>query len=307
VSQPAVDISIIVATFNRRQSLSRLLQSLDSLDRTDSVTLEVLIVDNGSTDGTGTLLREKQQQSLKYSLKILREEKRGKSAALNRGLRNCRGQIICLADDDVVFDSRWIGGLLESYKAAEFVALQGRVLPGVDGDSNRADPERIREYNIPIVDYGNEIKKINGLTGTNMSFKREVFEKVGLFDTRLGPGAAGFSEDTEYSIRIRKAGFKIGYTPHAVVYHELNPSRYGRKYNRLAEYRKGLSRSVYRHDSIPFRVIPDLVANCARYALYRFLGKTQKAYKTEGRIMKCWGYLVGKLRHPRVVTQRGEQ
>jgi GT2 family glycosyltransferase len=65
-----------------------------------------------------------------------------------------------------------------------------------------------------------------------MSFKRAVFGKIGFFDHRLGPGAAGFSEDTEYSIRIRKAGFKIGYTPHAIVYHELNPSRYGRVYNR---------------------------------------------------------------------------
>lgn len=58
-----------------------------------------------------------------------------------------------------------------------------------------------------------------------MSFKGEVWERVGLFDLRLGPGASGFSEDTEFSIRICKAGFKIGYTPHAVVYHELNPER----------------------------------------------------------------------------------
>ena len=129
-----------------------------------------------------------------------------------------------------------------------------------------------------------------------MSFKRDVFEKVGLFDPRLGPGAVGFSEDTEYSIRIRKAGFKIGYSPGAIVFHELNPERYGRAYNRRVEYRKGVSRSLYRQDSIWFKVIPDLVANCLRYGIYRLLGNTQKAYKTEGRILKCWGYLSGKLR-----------
>lgn len=129
-----------------------------------------------------------------------------------------------------------------------------------------------------------------------MSMKRQVFETVGFFDTRLGPGAAGFSEDSEYSIRIRKAGFKIGYAPHAIVYHELNPDRYGRTYNRMVEYRKGLSRSIYRRDSIVFRVVPNLVANIMRYGLYRLLGKGQKAYKTEGRIMKCWGYLIGKAR-----------
>jgi GT2 family glycosyltransferase len=166
--------------------------------------------------------------------------------------------------------------------------------------------EKLREYNIPYIDYGEEVREIRGLTGTNMSFKREVFEKVGVFDTRLGPGAAGFSEDTEYSIRIRKAGFKIGYTPHAVVYHELNPNRYGREYNRMVEYRKGLSRSIYRHDSIAFRVIPDLLANCMRYAIYSVLRKRQKVYKTEGRIMKCWGYLVGKIHRPKFVDSSSE-
>lgn len=49
-----------------------------------------------------------------------------------------------------------------------------------------------------------------------MSFKREVFEKVGLFDVRLGSGALGFSDDTEYSMRIRRAGFKVGYAPGAL-------------------------------------------------------------------------------------------
>src|SRR6185503_16024061 len=105
-------------------------------------------------------------------------------------------------------------------------------------------------------DYGEEIIAIRGLTGTNMSFKREVFERVGLFDLRLGPGASGFSEDTEFSLRIRRAGFRIGYTPHAVVYHELDPARYGSTYNRDVQFRKGLSRSIYRRDSIVFRVVP---------------------------------------------------
>jgi GT2 family glycosyltransferase len=105
----------------------------------------------------------------------------------------------------------------------------------------------------------------------------------------------GFSEDTEYSIRLRRAGVKIGYSPGAIVYHELNPERYGRTYNRRVEYRKGVSRSIYRQDSIWFKVLPDLVVQCMRYGIYRLLGKTQKAYKTEGRILKCWGYLSGKF------------
>lgn len=289
-----LDISIIVPTFNRAGSLRRLLKSLNSLESPNSVQAEILIVDNASTDETGSLLLEGQAKSQRFSLRVLKERQRGKASALNLGLSSANGNLILVVDDDVVIHPQWLIKHLECYRSAPFDAIQGRVLPGVDPDGKPADLDRLREYNIPIVDYGDEIQEIRGLTGTNMSFKREVFEKVGFFDTRLGPGASGFSEDTEYSLRVRKAGFKIGYTPHAIVYHELEPARYGRGYNRMVQYRKGVSRSLYRRDSIAFSIFPNLFVNCIRFGLYRAWGKRQKADKTEGRIMKYWGYLVGR-------------
>jgi glycosyltransferase involved in cell wall biosynthesis len=288
------DVSVIVPTFNRAASLRRLITSFDALSF-DSISAEILIVDNGSTDNTPLLLAQATAEGRKFSLKVLCEDRRGKSNALNRGLSSAQGKIIVIVDDDVVVHPEWLAKHAESYSLTSFDAIQGRVLPGLDLDGRPANPDKLREYNIPIIDYGEQIRECRGLTGTNMSFKREVFAKVGWFDPRLGPGAAGFSEDTQYSLRICEAGFKIGYTPHAVVYHELSPTRYGREYNRQVEYRKGVSRSVYRADSIFLRVLPNLAANCLRYVVYRFLGKTQKAYKTEGRIMKGWGYLAGKL------------
>lgn len=268
--------------------------SFESAKLPEGCEVEVLVIDNGSKDGTDRWLQEESQRKKRTLLHCLHEKKPGKAHALNAGLTQAKGDVIMIIDDDVTAGPELFLKHLQGYGATSYQALQGRILPGRDPEGRPADFSRLREYNIPYIDYGDETREIRGLTGTNMSFKREVFEKVGLFDTRLGPGAAGFSEDTEYSIRIRKAGFKIGYTPHAVVYHELNPHRYGREYNRMVEYRKGLSRSIYRHDSILFRVIPNLIANCLRYGLYRVLGKTQKAYKTEGRILKCWGYLSGK-------------
>ena len=138
---------------------------------------------------------------------------------------------------------------------------------------------------------------MRGFTGTNISLKREVFEKAGLFDTRLGPGASGFSEDTEYSRRVRENGFKIGYAPKAITYHELNPERYGSSYNRQVQYRKGLSRSIYRKESLMLRILPDLIGSSFRYLAYKAMRRRQQAYKTEGRIMKCFGFLAGKFRH----------
>ena len=300
-------LSVIVPTHNRARSLKRLLQSLDAVELRDSVEIEVLIVNNGSHDGTGELLSAERSKPRKFSLQVLDEKKEGKTSALNLGLASAKGDILLTVDDDVVVHPQCLVKHLECYRATGFDAVQGRILPGVDPQGRPADLSRLREYNIPLIDYGDAYREIRGLTGTNMSFKRQVFEKVGFFDTRLGPGAAGFSEDTEYSIRIRKAGFKIGYTPHAVVYHELNPVRYGRSYNRIVEYRKGLSRSIYRRDSIAFKVIPELLANCFRYGIYNVLGNTQKAYKTEGRILKCWGYVVGKMRRDKFATSGGEK
>ncbi|HXV83070.1 MAG TPA: glycosyltransferase, partial [Candidatus Binatia bacterium] len=225
---------------------------------------------------------------------------------LNRGLSSAQGKILLIVDDDVVVHPQWLVSHMECYRLTSFDAVQGRVLPGLDLDGRPADLSKLHEYNIPLTDYGEEIREIRGLTGTNIALKREVFDKVGWFDTRLGPGAAGFSEDTEYAIRIRQAGFKIGYTPHAIVYHEISPARCGRQYNRRVEYQKGLSRSVYRTDSILFRVFPNLVANCLRYAVYCFLGETRKAYKTEGRIMKAWGQMAGKIRRCPLVKFHSE-
>ncbi len=289
-------VSVIIPTRNRAQSLATLLDSLDAANLPANVALELLIANNASTDRTASMVESRQPKRPQDSLKLVEHPAPGKSRALNRALAEAHGELLMILDDDVSIDARCIAKHVEAHQQTDFAAIQGRVLPGKDPEGRGADPKRLREYNIPIIDYGDQIMPIRGLTGTNMSFKRQVLESIGGFDERLGPGASGFSEDTEFSIRIRKAGFKIGYTPEAIVYHELNPNRYGRAYNRDVEFRKGVSRSMYRQDSIVFNVIPNLIANCLRWLIYRLLGKTQKVYKTEGRVLKCLGYLAGKFR-----------
>ncbi|MBI3058114.1 MAG: glycosyltransferase family 2 protein [Deltaproteobacteria bacterium] len=288
-----IDLTIIIPTRNRLPSLARLFASLSlSLSRIET-SFEIFVVNNGDIQNTAKILELAIAANLEI---VVLGPTPGKSWGLNEGLKRAKGKIICPLDDDVVVASDWAERLLGAHRSTGFDAIQGKILPGVDPEGRPADPTRLREYNIPMIDYGEEVREIRGLTGTNGSFKREVFERVGYYDTRLGPGGSGFSEDTEYSTRIRREGFKIGYTPHAIVYHELNPARYGLAVKRDAQYRKGLSRSVYRHDSIVFDVLPNLFANCVRLVIYKALGARQKSYKTEGRILKYWGYLVGKVR-----------
>lgn len=287
-----IDLTIIIPTRNRLPSLSRLFASLRlSLSRINA-SFEIFVVNNGDLQNTAKISELAKAENLEI---IVLGPTPGKSWGLNEGLKRAKGRIICPLDDDVIVALDWAEKLLEAHTSTAFDAIQGKILPGVDPEGRAADPARLREYNIPIIDYGEEVREIRGLTGTNGSFKRGVFERVGFYDTRLGPGGSGFSEDTEYSMRIRKEGFKIGYTPHAIVYHELNPARYGLAVKREVQYRKGLSRSVYRHDSIFFDVLPNLFANCIRFVIYKALGARQKSYKTEGRILKYWGYLAGRI------------
>lgn len=296
MTQALTKVSVIIPSRNRARSLGALLDSLAWAEEPAGARLEITVVDNGSTDDTSAMLEKRCSNENRYPLRVLSQPLPGKSNALNLALASCTGDLLVIFDDDVTIEPKCLVKLVEVFRETTFAAVQGRILPGVDGNGRGADVARLREYNIPLIDYGNAMREIRALTGTNIAFTRELLNTVGYFDPRLGPGAAGFSEDTEFSIRIRNAGFKMGYTPHAVVYHELNPSRYGRDYNREVEYRKGLSRSVYRHDSLAFNVVPNLLANCLRLVFYRFLGMRQKAYKTEGRLYKCLGYIAGKWR-----------
>jgi len=289
-------ISIIIATYNRADSLARFLAGLDLLDDLESAALEVLVVDNDSTDETSNLLAREQRKPRKFALRVFNEKQRGQSAAINRGLAACRGAIICLLDDDVVVDRRWLQGVLHSYAAADFDALQGRVLPGVDPQGNPANAKKLYYYNIPIIDRGDRIKEVNAFVGAHMTFRRKVFEKVGFFDVRLGPGVSGFGGDTTYSARVRAAGFKIGYSPHMVVYHELDPNRYGGKYNRGMRYRMGLSESLYLRQSLLGSAVPNVLKYSLRWIFYRLSCQRRRAYKAEGRLIKSCGYLVGRLK-----------
>jgi GT2 family glycosyltransferase len=296
-------VSILIPTHNRAASLKRLLESLEASACLEETPLEIIVVNNHSTDATSQVLMEILAEERRFPLLVLEELKRGKSWALNIGLGRATGDLVLLLDDDVTVDKFCVAEHVAAYKRGAFDAVQGKVLAGLDPAGQPANMARMREYNIPMVDHGEESCEVRGFTGTNISLKREVFEKAGLFDTRLGPGASGFSEDTEYSRRIRDNGFKIGYTPKAIIYHELNPERYGSSYNRNVEYRKGVSRSIYRNDSLIFRVLPDLIGNCFRYLAYTATGRRQKAYKTQGRIAKNYGYLTGKVQK-RVLQHR---
>jgi GT2 family glycosyltransferase len=106
-----------------------------------------------------------------------------------------------------------------------------------------------RWHTIPHCDYGPTVAEAPSLIGANMLVERRAFARVGLFDERLGPGAAGASEDTELAARLRAAGERIGYIPDAIVYHAVEPDRLSAAYFRSLHEARGRSRIYYNSPS----------------------------------------------------------
>ena len=157
--------------------------------------------------------------------------------------------------------------------------MKGRILPSED--PSVLGP--IAAYlDLPIVDHGDCVIEVRGVMGANMAFRASVFKRVGLFDERLGPGAAGHEEETEMSARLRLAGFRIGYAPRALVYHEVNAMRADRsRFIRIARER-GYCRTLHEVHS-PAEVAFKIAIASTRLAIARALRATPERIAREER------------------------
>ena len=98
-----MDISIIICTYNRSESLKRTLQSLKEMSVSDDIEWELLIVDNNSTDNTREAVNDFTKTS-GLNCRYVFESKQGLSNARNRGVKEACGEIIAFTDDDVIVD-----------------------------------------------------------------------------------------------------------------------------------------------------------------------------------------------------------
>jgi GT2 family glycosyltransferase len=207
-------LSLIIATCERPASLARLIESLAPQLGGEA---EILIAENGSA-------RQSDVPEVAGRVIHLYERAPGKCRVQNHAIEQARGEILAFIDDDVIACPDYLDQVGHFFaRHPEFVAMKGRV---------RAleDPVQVAGRNasyldLPLVDHGEEVIEVAGVLGVNMAFRASAFHRVGPFDERLGPGAAGHEEETEMSARLRSAGYRIGYAPGAIVFHEVDPAR----------------------------------------------------------------------------------
>lgn len=216
------NVSVIICTHDRPESLERCLRSL--LDCSLHAE-EIVVVDNcPSSDATRRLIEQYPQ--VRYVL----EPMAGLDFARNTGIRHSRGQIVAFVDDDVTVHRDWVARLADCFSDSKVMAVTGLVLAAeleteaqwlfeqywgfnrgyrvLTYDSRYF--RKLKPWGVPVWDIG---------AGANMAFRREVFDWVGYFDPRLDVGAAGCSGDSELWYRLLASGLTCRYEPKAVAFH----------------------------------------------------------------------------------------
>jgi len=213
-----MDVSIIISTKNRAQDLAQTLDSL-SIIRRDCLDIELIVIDNGSSDRTVAVVREAMRR-FPFRINLLSFAHGAKAAALNYALPKATGRYLAFTDDDLRFDRLWLQKLLAPLRAGLAEAVIGQI---------RLAPHLTRDWMEPIhramlAEVGPNDAH-HELVGANMAMIRECFDWVGGFDPTLGPGALGFSEEGLLERQIRARGGRIEFVEDAVAEHHFDSKR----------------------------------------------------------------------------------
>ncbi|HVA79136.1 MAG TPA: glycosyltransferase [Candidatus Binataceae bacterium] len=256
-----MNLSVIIATHNRPESIARLLRCLAPQLRSGE--REIILAENG-TAAPAILPADLPP------LRHLHEPRAGKCRIQNRAIAAASGAILVFLDDDLAAGDRYLDAVEEFFAAhPEFAAMAGRVAPAED--PIKVAGARWVYLDLPIFERGDKAIEVRGVIGANMAFRADAIARVGPFDERLGPGAGGHEEETEMSARLKRAGYKIGYAPDAIVYHEVDPARADReRFIRVARER-GRCRMLHEEHSA-FEVIMKNAVAWARLRIARAMG-----------------------------------
>lgn len=226
-------VSIIIPTRNGSKTIGRCLSSITTLDYPD---VEVLVINDGSTDDTSLIVEEYAKKI--RSMRIMTTSGIGPSAARNMGIANTAGEFLAFTDDDCIVDRGWLRALLHGFEND----VDGRIA-GVGGDQLSPDDEcafgaTVNGF-LKTIGFVADYVKSDGysdIRGTghnptcNAMYRRGIMVQCGGFREGLWPG-----EDVEFDRRLALAGYSLRYNPKAVVYH-YRPESMGKFFRMMYRY-----------------------------------------------------------------------
>ena len=241
-------ITAIICTYNRAKFLEKSLNSLfkQSLSSND---FEIIVVDNNSTDNTKEIFERCCAQNPAYKVEYIFEPRQGLSFARNTGWKRANSPFVYYLDDDGIASEELLEEYLKLFLKGgdKVVACGGKII--VDYDPDRPDwlPVFFERF---YGDYsrGDEVVECEYVPGGNSAW-RVLFlnESKGFSEElgRVGEDGAG-CEESLLNMRALKMGYKLMYSPHALMYHYAGPSRLNLKWllNRMRGQGKSSSKLV---------------------------------------------------------------
>jgi glycosyltransferase involved in cell wall biosynthesis len=217
-------VSIIVPTFNGASRIGSCLDAL--LKQTLAYDAEILVVNDGSTDGTGNVVA-------RYSMvRLINQVNAGPAAARNRGANEAKGNILLFTDDDCIPAPEWLSSMIAPFEDTEVIGVKGvyrtaqRTLAARFVQIEYEDRYRIMA----------RLSSIDFIDTYSAGFRRDRFLEMKGYDISFPVPCA---EDIELSYRMSARGWRMKFVPGAIVYH-THPdtlSRYLKKKYKFAFWR----------------------------------------------------------------------
>lgn len=215
--RPLPSCSIVICTRDRTHHLRR---CLDSICSTNTLEAEIVVVDNAPIDD------QTKQLSHRYPVRYIQEPRPGLNWARARGALEAEGDIVFYIDDDILVERECLKAILHEFSNPDVACVTGLILPleleteaqeHFELNCSFARGFKRREFSAEVI---SPLAAANVGAGASMSFRRQLVNELGLFNVEMDCGsAAKTGGDTFAFYRLLSLGYKIVYTPEAVVWH----------------------------------------------------------------------------------------
>ena len=263
-------ISVIVPTYNRAHFLK---EAIESVLAQTYKNLEIIIVDDGSTDNTSKLVEKFTDKRIIY----LYQDNKGVSSARNKGILKTKGEYISFLDSDDIWLPQKLQKQLEVFKTSRF--NPGVVYTGIQYMDNNGSLKKQKKLSKYRGDIFNKLlrKNIAGI-GSTMLVKKECFDKCGLFDENLPS-----REDLDILIRISTC-FEVDYVPEFLTLERIHGKRITSNIDKTIKGRELLFKKIYPH------------LKKHRILLAKYLYGTGELYLKNANMKQGRAYIVNSLK-----------